>query len=109
MGGRTYKDKQAGFAVVEAVLLVVLVAAIAGIGVYVVHQKHADDKTLTSTATTAGNAPTGTTASVDQLTQQDANTESSVDNSADTSYQQTATTPNASLSNLGGAYNEASY
>jgi uncharacterized protein HemX len=106
---RLYKNKQAGFAVVEALLLIVIVAAVVGVAAFVMHQKHRADQTLTSTNTSAGNAPTGTTASVDQLTQQDAKTEASIDNSADASYQQAATSPNGSLGNLGGAYNEASY
>jgi predicted metalloprotease len=109
MGVKVGGNRQAGFAVVEAVLLVVLVAAIVGVGAFVVHQKHTADTTLASTNTSAGNAPTGTTANIDQLTEQDADTESSVDNTADNSYQQAAVGPNASLSNVGGAYNESNY
>lgn len=100
---------QAGFTVVEAVLLLVLVAGVTGVGVYVAHQKHSANKTLTSSTASVGSAPAGTTANVDQLTQQDANTESGVDNLADASYQQSVTGPNSSLSGMGGAYNEASY
>ncbi len=105
---RTYKNKTDGFALVEVVLLVVAVTAIAGVGVYVLHHRHGAKATLSNNAQTVAPAA-GTTASVDQLTQQDANTETGVDNAADASTQQNATSANAAISNVGGAYNEASY
>jgi uncharacterized protein (UPF0333 family) len=109
MGVQGYKDKQGGFAALEAVLILVVVLAIAGVGYYVLHSKNTADKTLSSTSTTGGNAPQGTSASVDQITSQDAKTETSVDNNADSSTQQDATSSNAAVSSLGGAYNEANY
>jgi len=109
MGVGMRKNGQAGFAGLEAVLLVVIVAAIVGVGAYVLHQRHVADKTLSVGTGAAGNAPQGTTTSIDQITEQDAKTESSVDNSADASFQQDATGPNAAVNSLGGAYNEANY
>ena len=101
--------KAAGFSAVEALLLLVIVGAIAGIGVYVVRQKDNANNTLSSGSVTQNKAPAGTTGSIDQLTQQDAQTESGVDNSADATVQQNASSANGTVNNVGGAYNEASF
>ena len=104
------KGKQGGFALLELVLLLVIVAAIVGVGLYVVNQKSTSDNTLSGTGSGATAKPAqGTTASVEQLTEQDANTEAGVDKSADGSTQQTATSADSSVNSLGGAYNEANY
>lgn len=110
MRSKLGENKQ-GFALVEGILLLVIVAAVIGVGVYVIHQKHKSEKTLASNSGTSAQtkAPAGSTASVDQLTQQDSQTEASVDSSADGTAQQDAMSANSAVSNLGGAYNEASY
>jgi len=104
------KDNNAGFAAVEAVLLVVILAIIGGVGAYVAQQKHAADATLTSASAKATQVKTpvtaGTTASIDQLTRQDAQTEANIDKSADSQTQQNATSSNSAVTNVGGAYNE---
>lgn len=103
------EDRSAGFAVVEALLILVILAAIVGVGAYVVRQKHNANSTLgsgTGGNSTSTKAPAGTTTSIDQLTQQDAQTEAGVDAAADNSTQQTSTSANGAASNVGGAYNE---
>lgn len=103
------RTDQKGFSMVEAVLVVVIVAAIAGVGLYVMKQKQQTNKTVSSnSAATHANPPQGTSASVDQLTQQDAQTEAGVDHAADNQTGQDATSANSAVSNLGGAYNETS-
>jgi len=104
---RTFKgNKSAGFAVVEALLIIVILAGIVGIGVYIMHQRQTT-KTTASGATSQTQAPAGTTSSIDQLTQQDAQTEAGTDSQADNQMQQDATSANSATSNVGGAYNEA--
>ena len=98
----------AGFAALEALLVVVVVAAIVGLGVYVMHQKDTADKNLNSTATSKTAAPAGTAAAIDQITQQDAQTEANVDKNNDNSVQQAAGSDNTAVNNVGGAYDENS-
>jgi cytoskeletal protein RodZ len=105
---------QRGFGVVEALLVVVIVGAIAGIGVYVVRQKNHTDTLLNKTNTTGAAstvaAPSaGTTASVDQLTEQETQTEVSADHASDARVSQDATSANSAATNVGSAYNEANF
>ena len=92
-----------GFTAVEAVLVIVVLAAVVGVGIFVVHREHAAN----TTANTQAAAPAGTSASVDQLTQQDAQTEAAVDGQGDSQVQQDALSANSAVSNVGGAYNES--
>ncbi|HUY85365.1 MAG TPA: hypothetical protein VMU97_02510 [Candidatus Dormibacteraeota bacterium] len=102
------QDKSAGFAIVETLLVLIILAAIVGVGAYVVRQKHNANSTLGSTGGTATSvkAPSGTTTGIDQLTQQDAQTEAGIDSAADSGAQQSATSANSAVNNVGGAYNE---
>lgn len=110
--GEIKQKKEGGIAVVELVLLLVIVAAIVGVGLYVARQKTNTESTL-STANSSNSsvpkAPQGTSASVEQLTEQDASSEAAADHSADTSVQQDAASANGAASNLGGAYNESNF
>ena len=109
MGVKVHKSRD-GFALVEGLLLLVIVAAIIGVGVFVTRQKHSAEKLLSSSNTTAqSTASPGTTAHIDQLTQQDAKDEANVDSANDGSTQLDATSANSVVSNVGGAYNEANY
>lgn len=104
------RDKSAGFALVETVLVLVILAAIVGVGLYVARQKSNVSSTLNSSGgSSAVKAPAGTTAGINQLTQQDAQTEAGIDSSADGGTQQTSTSANGAVNNVGGAYNEANY
>lgn len=110
--GTVHKNEGgAGFAVVEAVLVLVIVAGVIGAGAYVYsahHKKSTDtEASVTNTSSTTQAVPlNGTTSSIDQLTQQDAQSEANVDKSADAQSQSAATSANAAASNVGGAYNE---
>lgn len=112
----TRKSADGGFAVIELVLVLVIVAGIVGIGVYVFKQKqNANDLT----ATTATTVPTvksvakvpaaGTSAAIDELTNTDASAEMSASNGSDNQLQQDALSANTTVSNVGGAYNESSF
>jgi prepilin-type N-terminal cleavage/methylation domain-containing protein len=101
-----------GFALVEVVLVLVIVAGVLGAGAYV-YSKHHKANTTASTSntatTTASNQSVplnGTTNSVQQLTQQEVQSETTVDSSIDAQNQQTVTNVNAAATNVGGAYNE---
>ncbi len=103
------QPKSNGFAIVELILVgVIIVAILGGIG-YVAYQRLTTSQQVATPAatTTTTAAPAGTTASVDQLTQQDAQAETSVDASADSQTEQNATSANGTVSNVGGAYNES--
>lgn len=96
---------QAGFSLVEPLLVLVIIAAIVGVGYYVMHQRDNGIK-LGSGTTAATKAAAGSTASVDQLTKQDAQVEENVDKGADAQTTQNATSANSSLNSVAGAYNE---
>ncbi len=99
-----------GFAAIEAVLILIIIVAVIGIGAYVLHQKSNSDKTLTTTSSEpVAKASAGTTESIDQLTEQDAKDEAAVDKAGDSSLQQAATSPDTSVNNVGGAYNESNF
>jgi type II secretory pathway pseudopilin PulG len=102
-----YKNKETGFAGLEALLVVFIVLVIAAMGVYVLH-RHSDDK-LQSLSSANSSAPSGTSESVSQITALDASSESNIDKSADSNYKQDASSSNSAASNVGGAYNEANY
>ena len=112
MSATSYKENNAGFAAVEAVLLVVIVAIIGGVGAYVAQQKHTADITLNSSSSKTVPAKTpvaaGTTTSIDQLMQQDALAETNIDMAADSQAQQNATSSNSAVTNVGGSYDETS-
>ena len=111
------KDNNAGFAIVEAVIVIVIIAAVVAIGFHVVHHKtttsssnsaNSPNSSTANQSTTSAAASSGTAASVAQLTQQDAQTEKGVDNSADGQTQQNVTSVNSAQSSVGGAYNASS-
>ena len=106
--------RSGGFSVVEVLLVVVLFAGIAGIGLFVVHQKNKAENTYTAANDTASSAVPkgvkldGSSASIDQLTKADAQSESAVDSNADSQDKQAATSANSALSSLGGSVDETS-
>ena len=50
------RQSQAGFAVVELALVVVILAAVGGVGYYIWHSHKASNVTTTATTTTTGNS-----------------------------------------------------
>jgi cytoskeletal protein RodZ len=105
---RKVRQGQGGFAMLELVVLVILVLALAGVGLYIAHKRHATTPmAATSNGQTTAAAKPGTTSSVDQITTQAAASEQNSVDSYDTEYQQAATSDNSAMSNLGGAYNES--
>lgn len=101
-----------GFAVVEAILALVIVAGVLGAGAYVYSKHHKANTTAnaSNTATTTASSQAaplnGTTNSVQQLMQQEVQSETSADSSADAQNMQTVTNVNSAATNVGGAYNE---
>jgi len=108
----TFKKQEGsnGFAVVEAILVLVIVAGVLGVGAYVYSKHHKAYTTAnTATTTTASSQAeplNGTTNSVQQLMQQEAQSETSADSSTDAQNMQTVTNVNSAATNVGGAYNE---
>ncbi len=112
-GRQTPGQNQTGFAIIEAVLILVIIGAVVGVGAYVLNAKKTVNKTLSSGTTTPAQQATpvlanGTTASIDQLTQQEAQSETAANNSGDSQLQQDSSSSNASVSNVGSSYNESS-
>lgn len=104
-----HQDKSAGFALLEGLLVVVVLVAVVGVGLYIKRQKHPATASLTSVNTpqTQPTAPVGTSANIDQLTQLDGQTEANVYKSGDAQTEQNAAASSAAVNNVGGAYNEA--
>ena len=112
MGTFRKQEGSDGFAVVEVVLILVIVAGVLGAGAYVYSKHHKVNTTATTanTATTTASSQSvplnGTTNSVQQLMQQEIQSETSADSSADAQNMQTVTNVNSAATNVGGAYNE---
>lgn len=103
------RPESSGFAAIEALLILIILAAVVGIGGYVVQQKRTATKTLAApslSSVTPQATASSTAASVEQLTQQEALSESGVDKTADNQVQQSASSTARADSNVGGAYNE---
>lgn len=98
-------SKAKGFTVVESLIVLVVVVVIVAAGAYVIH-RHKKSNTVAAT-TTAKTAQAGTTQSIDQLTQQDEQSEQSIDTAADGQTQAQLTNVNSANGNVGGAYNAA--
>lgn len=106
------KLETAGFSVIEGLLITIAIAAIVGVGGYVLHQKKIANGNLSSahsgnsTTQTTAQPATGTTANLDQLTQQGGQTEAGVDSSDDVQTSQNATSSNYTINNVEGSYDE---
>ena len=109
-----------GFSAIEGLLVIVVLVVIGGVGYTVLNRGHKTasvDKTATTHAATQPEsqtaatdkplAPVGTTESIDSLTTQDINSESSIDSAHSASEQATDQNANSAAANIGGAYNES--
>ncbi len=122
------KKGQKGFSAIEGLLVLAIVGAVVFVGWYIYHVKHnprtslnksssASQADTTSTPVAASGTqqtPTissspGTTSSIDQLTQQDSQSESAINTKYESSDQSTVNNANSAQSNLGGAYNESTF
>lgn len=113
MGTFRKQEGSNGFAVVEAILILVIVAGVLGAGAYVYSKHHKANTTAnaanaatTTTASSQAEPLNGTTNSVQQLMQQEVQSETSADSSVDAQNMQTVTNVNSAATNVGGAYNE---
>jgi cytoskeletal protein RodZ len=111
MGTTIKREGGAGFAIVEAVLIIVIILGVVGAGFYVYTKNHKNStNNATTTASTTTNVPiNGTTSSVDQAANAEAQSESSAETAADAQNQQVVTNANSAASNVGGAYNENNF
>lgn len=101
-----FKKDIAGFALVEGILAVVIIAAIIVVGVYVIKQR--STSTAGSVASTVSTqAKPGTSASIDQIIGQEENNETADSGAYAGAVGQVTTSDNASLSAMNGAYNES--
>jgi len=112
---------EAGFSMIDALLVLVIIGILVGVGAYVYKQNHKNvmsptaAASTTATTTSPGSASstnsstnqTGTTAYINQLTQQEAESESSITSQNDNAESQAALSANSAATNVGGAYNES--
>jgi len=101
-----------GFTAIEGALIVVVIVAVIGVGSYIINHDKTVNKVNTvatknaSSVSSSSNIPSnGTTSSISQLTQNDAQSENSVDNSFDTQVQSNLNSANISTNAVGGSYN----
>ena len=98
-----------GFAVLEAIIILVVIFAIAGIGFYVVNRHHSNTASINSQSSANPiNVKPGTTYSIKQLTTQDAQSEAATESNSDSQTQSNATSIDSAASNVEGAYNATS-
>lgn len=101
----TSRNTVAGMATVELAVIVVVFIALVTIGAYVVQNRQNASNMLSGSTTSEPKL--GTTAAIEKTAADDATTESRADTSADTSAQQNALSANATISNVGGTYDES--
>lgn len=106
---KSKKRFKSGFAVVEALLIIVIIGIIGGVGYWVMTQRNGATDTATEAAKTLPTSKPGTLSAIDQLAGQDSQTETNIGNQYDTQTQTTAQSSNAAASNLGDAYNETNF
>lgn len=102
--------KQQGFAIVEALLVILIVGVMVAVGYWVWKQRgeKSANTSTNSAAATVSPAKEGTTEGIDQLTQLDEKSESDIDQKYGTTAQTNAASSADAASNVGGAYNENS-
>lgn len=99
--------RQQGFSVVAIVLVLAVLATVAGTG-YVVYSRTASKSGDTASQTTTVPASNSPTSSIDSITQNDASGESKIDSQYSNSDSTAAQSASPAASNVGGAYNESS-
>lgn len=101
------KDKTQGFAVVEVLLLLLIVALIAGVG-YWVYGHRAASTSQTTTQSTEQTAPEAQKSNFTATLQKNSEDEANAANSAADNFATSATIDAGAASGLGEAYNETS-
>lgn len=105
------RQKQAGFAVIEAVLIIIIIGIVAGVGYWVLKQRQSNKSTATTnnpqTQTTA--IKPGTTAAIDSVLAGEQNDEAKADNKAVNSVNTSVTQTQTSAAAIGDSYNEANF
>lgn len=99
------KQKQAGFAIIEAVLIVVVLALLGGVGYYVVNKNKPVGETANQAPATSQTASTPT-AEVEQSLNQAAELESATEDSSSAAVESEIDAAVDSASNVGDSFNE---
>ncbi len=104
-------NSQQGFTPFAALLVIVIVLGISGVGYYVYHQNHKGTGAANTSANpqSANTVQAGTTAAIDSLTSQDSKAEDAIDAKYQNSDQTTVKSANGAAANLNGAYDESTY
>ena len=93
-----------GFSHIEGLLILVVLVVIGAVGYGVMLHGHTVASVTTPTKTLS---TVGSSQNIDNLTTQDASSESSIDSKYSTSDQTTSQSANNAASNVGGAYDES--
>jgi Tfp pilus assembly protein FimT len=109
-------QQEYGFAGLEAVLVIVIIGIVAGVGYWVFTQrKDTTSQSVTSSAAPASTikavdpSKNGTVEGIDQLTQADGASEATINQQYGASDQSAAMSSTAAQNSVGGAYNESSF
>jgi len=102
------KPSPGGFAVIEGLLVIVIIGIVGATGYWVLTQRTTPDSG-SATTTNSASAKPGTISAIDQLTDQDSQSEASISNQYDAAEQSSAQSSNAAAANVGGAYNETNF
>lgn len=111
-------NSQKGFSPVFILLVVAIIGLVGTVGYYV-YSNNKPAKTVTKTTVTKTTTdttatdqktavPTGTTATIDTLTLQDASGEASIDSKYADTEQTTAQSANSAAASVGGSFDESS-
>jgi len=112
------QQKEHGFAAIEAVLIVVIVAGIVGAGAWVYSQRKTNKTPASSAVTTPAATPAaatidpskvGTTTGIDQVLTAESQSESQADDKGSATVTGTTGSTNSSASNIGDSYDESSF
>ncbi len=111
----TVKSKlgQAGFGAVEGLLILVIVGLLGGVGFYVYKQNNdaksrLSNSSSSATATKSKVTADGTPESFDQMSQQESDNESSINDKYQNSDKQAVESANSATSSVGDSYDESS-
>lgn len=100
------KSKQQGFAIVEAVLIVVALVLLGGVGYYVVAKNGNKTETANQSTTVSTKTAKAPTAEVEQSLNQAVEVEAATDNSAAAEVEKDVDSAVDAASNVGDSFNE---
>jgi competence protein ComGC len=117
-GMRKFSEKQGGFGLVEGLIIVAVLAVISIAGITLMNRNKKENASMAAVSTAQKDSSTsnpvavdankvGTTDGIDQLTNLDQSSESSIDTKHSDIVKSQVTSSNSSNNNISGAYDES--